>query len=54
MESIEHITELNGKQMSSISFGELVKQLTGASFEAVYKDYLNKGEGHGKREGNLE
>ncbi len=54
MDSIDHITELNGKQMSSIGFGELVKQLTGASFEEVYKDYLNKGEGNVQREGNLE
>lgn len=33
-----------GEEMSLITFGELVKELTGASFEEVYKDYLIDGD----------
>lgn len=29
-----------GEEMSTITFGELVKELTGSPFEEVYKDYL--------------
>lgn len=33
-----------GQEMSMVTFGELVKQLTGVPFEEVYKDYLIHGE----------
>jgi hypothetical protein len=50
----ERIIDAQGKQMNTISFGELVKELTGASFDEVYKDYLNKGDGNVERESNVE
>jgi hypothetical protein len=40
--------------MDTITFGELVKELTGASFDEVYKGFLNKGEGNVERESNVE
>ncbi len=33
-----------GQEMSLITFGELLKELTGTSFEEIYKDYLIHGE----------
>jgi hypothetical protein len=33
-----------GQNMSIITFGELVKELTGEPFEVIYKDYLSQGE----------
>jgi len=44
MKSIEEVIEYDGQQMDRITFGELIKELTGASFEEVYKDYLIEGE----------
>jgi hypothetical protein len=35
--------------MDTISFGELVKELTGSSFEEIYKEYIK---GETKNEGN--
>jgi len=32
-----------GQEMSYITFGELVKELTGVPFEEMYKDYLIHG-----------
>ena len=32
-----------GENMSMISFSDLVKELTGVSFEPVYKNFLLKG-----------
>jgi len=40
-----------GEEMSYITFGELVKELTGVPFDKVYKDFLVHGENH---EGNME
>jgi ribosomal protein L12E/L44/L45/RPP1/RPP2 len=41
---INNIIEAQGEQMDAISFGELVKELTGVSFEELFKEYnLNKG-----------
>lgn len=37
-----------GQEMSVISFGELVEQLTGVPFEEVYKDYLIHGDANAK------
>jgi hypothetical protein len=54
MDMNERIIDAQGKQMNTISFGELVKELTGASFDEVYKDYLNKGDGNVERESNVE
>ncbi len=54
MDTHNHIIEKQGVQMDVISFGELVKELTGTSFDELYKDYLNKGENDVKRESNLE
>jgi len=48
------IIDAQGKQMDTISFGELVKELTGASFDEVYKDYLIYGESNVERESDLE
>jgi hypothetical protein len=50
----ERITELNGKSMDIINFSEFVKELTGATFEEVYKEYLNNGDNDVQRENNLE
>ncbi len=49
MKDIETTSGINldddvNKNMSYITFSELVKELTGATFEEVYKDYLIHGE----------
>ncbi|CAB4126751.1 hypothetical protein UFOVP260_60 [uncultured Caudovirales phage] len=40
-----------GEEMSYITFGELVKELTGIPFDEVYKDFLIHGANH---ESNME
>jgi hypothetical protein len=40
-----------GEEMSYITFGELVKELTGVPFDEVYKDFLIHGANY---EGNME
>lgn len=37
---IENRTLRMEEEMSSITFSELVKELTGKPFETIYKDYL--------------
>jgi hypothetical protein len=32
-----------GEAMNYITFGELIKELTGSPFEEIYKDYRNQG-----------
>lgn len=41
-----------GQEMSLITFGELVKELTGTAFEEIYNDYLIHGDSNAKS--NLE
>lgn len=41
-----------GEEMSYITFGELVKELTGEPFEVIYKDYIAQGESN--EQSNLE
>lgn len=54
MNTIERITKLNRQQMSTISFEELVKELTGTSYEEMYKEYLNNGDNDVQRESDME
>jgi len=41
---IENRTLTMGEEMSSITFSELVKELTGVPFDVIYKDYTSQGE----------
>jgi len=41
---IENRTLTMGEEMSSITFSQLVKELTGVPFDVVYKDYISQGE----------
>jgi hypothetical protein len=38
-----------GQEMSYITFGELIHELTGSSFEEVYKDYLIHGANYNEK-----
>lgn len=54
MDIHDRIIDAQGKKMDTISFGQLIEELTGAKFDEVYKDYLNKGESNVERESDLE
>ena len=41
---IENRTFTMGEEISSITFSDLVKELTGEKFDVVYKDYIAQGE----------
>lgn len=53
MKREEDIIEACGKEMDTITFRELVRELTGHEFEEVYKDYFDNGEINAKSEDNL-
>lgn len=53
MKKEESITDYNGKEMDTITFRQLVKELTGHEFEEVYKDYFDNGELNAKSESDL-
>lgn len=42
-----------GQEMSIITFGELVKELTGEPFEVIYRDYI-KSQGESNETSNME
>ncbi len=54
MDIQDRIIDSQGMKMDTISFGDLIKELTGALFEEVYKDFLIKGESNVERKSDLE
>lgn len=56
MDNTDHILEMQGKQMDTISFKELIEKITGIpfSFEKIDTDLLIHGEKNVERENNVE
>lgn len=42
--TVQSSTNLEPLEMDLITFGELIKQLTGQDFENIYNEYSNEGD----------
>ena len=53
VEPIKCLDDKVGQTMSYITFGELIKELTGEPYEVIYKDYIES-QGESNEQSNLE